>query len=131
MPGLDVSEVLTDPLFVEALTIKRQTQAVGSNGRALETPITITPRPYGVVTSEADDRVVVGEDAILRPNMLRVTTKFRLQGPSPGRDADIITWNGDDYIVIDIDNFSKWGQGFMTALCQSMSAIDNHPQRPG
>lgn len=130
-PLLDVSDVLTDPMFVEPLLITRQNVTVGNNGRATVTQEVITPKPYGVVTSEADDDVIVGEDALLRPNMIRVTTKFRIQGPSKEgeRDGDIVTWNGDPYIVMKIDNFSKWGAGFMTAVCQSMSSVDNPPGR--
>lgn len=127
MPNLDVSDVILDPMFAELLTIKRRTQVVGTNGRAQRTQTIITPKPAGVVTSEANENLKRMDFGQYRPNTIRVHTPFRLSGPAPGKEADVVTWNGDDYIVVQVDNYSHFGRGFISAACASMSPIDEAP----
>lgn len=131
MPMLDVSEVLLDPMFAERLTIIRREEVVGENGRNQLSPTTITPKPVGVVTSESNERIKREDRGQYRDKGIRVHTKFRLRGPS--KDAsefqpDIVQWNGNPYVVAQIDDYSQFGAGFTSALCMSMSSIDKAPK---
>lgn len=127
MPTLDVSEILTDPLFSRPLTIERRIETVGNNGRATKQVSQITPKPYGVITSASDDRRILTGDAQYRADAIRVITKFRLSGPAPGREPDVIVYNSSRYVVLQIDDYSDYGVGFTSALCSSTDTLDQPP----
>ncbi len=131
MPDIDVSEVFGDPLFTETLTVRRRKEVIGSNGRA--TTSERTYRPMGIVIPQD------GGDLTRTPNMqtansiIEVHTQFRLRGPSKDQiDAryqpDIVVWNGDPYVVVQPVNFSKYGFGFIRAVCASMADVDHAPE---
>ena len=125
MPLLDVTEILTDPLFAEKVTVERRAITMGDNGRQVFT--TTTFNPIAVVTSAATqdlERTAVGE---WRGHQISVITKFRLRGPSPGFQPDVVVWNGDPHVVIQIDDYTHYGPGFVEAICESMSGTDQPP----
>lgn len=124
MPLLDVSDVLDDPDFQDSFSVTRNEQVVGNNGVATQTPVTTSQK--GVVTM--DD----GTLAKRLPELERVEgailvhTRFRLTdgttGAAPGENipADIITWpetGGRQYTVHFVDNYSRYGAGFICAIC--------------
>jgi len=116
MPLLDVSEVLTDPDFVDTtLQCTRQDQTVGENGRATNAP-SITPFA-GVVVNDAGDlllRIAEGERIV---RSITIYTKFRLVDGRDGRSADLVTWQGAQYTVTNVANWSAYGAGFVAATC--------------
>lgn len=117
MAQLDVTEVLLDPDFMDSgLVCKRSTQAVGDNGRAANATTSI---PFaGVVTSDKGDileRLAGGER---KKGSITIHTMFRLTAGS-GEDsiADIVTWQGRDYTVANVNDYSHFGRGFVAASC--------------
>ena len=117
MAWLDVSEILLDPDFMDTgLVCKRSTQAIGDNGRAANTVSSI---PFaGVVTSDKGDlleRIMTGEG---RTGSITIHTQFGLSAGS-GADsiADIVTWQGRDYTVSNVNDYSHFGRGFVAATC--------------
>lgn len=116
MPQLDVSDVLLDPEFIDmSLVCVRQAQTVGNDGLAVNTP-TSTPF-YGVVTNDTGDLLERRADGERIMASITVHTKFRLTAGKDGLSADIVTWDGDDYTVSAVANWSKYGRGFMMATC--------------
>lgn len=115
MPLLDVSELLTDPDFCQRLICTRLKQIVGENGLAVNSPVRI---PFtGVVTQMSGaelERNAVGE---LITGTILVCTKFRLTDGKVGLTADIITMGPRRYTVINVYNYSQYGQGFIEAVC--------------
>lgn len=117
MAQLDVTEILLDPDFMDTgLVCKRSTQTVGDNGRATNTA---TSTPFaGVVTSDKGDileRIAGGER---KKGSITIHTMFRLTAGS-GEDsiADIVTWQGRDYTVSNVNDYSHFGRGFVAASC--------------
>lgn len=117
MALLDVSEILLDPDFMDmGLVCKRSTQAVGDNGRATNV---VTPTSFaGVVTSDKGDileRLAGGER---KKGSIIIHTIFRLTAGS-GEDsiADVVTWQGRDYTVTNVNDYSHFGRGFVAAYC--------------
>ncbi|MCY1459295.1 hypothetical protein D9M71_767610 [compost metagenome] len=98
------------------LVCKRSTQTVGDNGRATNV---VTSTPFvGVVTSDKGDileRLAGGER---KTGSITIHTIFRLTAGS-GEDsiADIITWQGRDYTVANVNDYSHFGRGFVAASC--------------
>lgn len=123
MPLLDVSDVLLDPDFLDQLTVQRNLQSVNSFGVAVNTPLTAQPIPFwGVVTSDRGKRLDRGMDSERISQSIWVITKFRLSdGSGTGQTADIVTWNARQYVVTHIDDYSRYGQGFIQAICEALA----------
>jgi len=115
MPLLDVSDVLLDPLFMDTMTVTRTVQSIDNHGRAqfTSTVIQIT----GVVTSDKGDileRIATGSRL---KGSITVHTGFVLIASDGDTDADVITWNGRDYTVASVNDYSTYGTGFVSASC--------------
>lgn len=133
MPALDVSDLILDPDFCEVLTIYRREQVMDSLGRATVTPVLIAPAPYGVVEPQDDQPLQRGPEQQNLPQLLEVHTQFRLRSASldPATSKlyqpDVIVWNGDQFLVNRVINWSKYGRGFIRAACSSVDPIDDVP----
>lgn len=115
MPRLDVSDAF-DPDFMDPLVCKRQTQTVGNNGRAVDAE---AQTPFsGVVTNENGDTLQRGSDAARVAATIVVTTPFTLRMAGAGVDADVVAWNGRDYTVASLNDYSTYGAGYVAAKCE-------------
>ncbi|MEN6629823.1 MAG: hypothetical protein ABFC42_09270 [Sulfuricella sp.] len=116
MALLDVSDILTDPDFMDtALVCERNAQTVGNNGMATNA-VTLTTFA-GVVTSDNGDLLdrTAGGDRI-KGNMT-IHTRFPLDDGSSINGADIVQWNGRRYTVTVVNDWSHFGRGFVCATC--------------
>jgi hypothetical protein len=116
MPLLDVSDVLFDPDFADSLVCIRQTQTVGSDGIATNATQSV---PFvGVVTADRGvelARLAAGSHV---SGSILVHTVFRLTNGGPnGVDSDHVVWNGSEYIVTSVNDYSTYGAGFVCASC--------------
>ena len=115
-PLLDVSELLTDPDFVTTgIICTRNAQTVGENGIAVNAQT--TTRFSGVVTNDKGDlleRMAAGER--IKGN-ITIHTRFQLRDGGAGYSADIVTWNGSQYTVSMVLDWSTYGRGFIVATC--------------
>jgi hypothetical protein len=117
MPLLDVNDVLTDPDFVNTnLICTRNVQEVNDNGIASLTSCNITFT--GVVTSVTGANLRRKADGELIYGDIMVITRFRLTDGKAGYTADIITFQQRTYTVVDVNNYSNYGRGFMEARCE-------------
>lgn len=119
MPLLDVSEVLLDIDFVDtSLLCIRNAQIVGTDGVAVDTQ-TSTPF-FGVVTNDSGDILLRIAEGSRIKGSITIHTKFRLISGKIGYDADMVTWNGDNYTVSNVADWSKYGAGFVAVTCDLM-----------
>jgi galactose-6-phosphate isomerase len=118
MALLDVSDILTDPDFVEKnLLCQRNAQTVGQDGIAVITP-TITPF-FGVVTNASGmDLRRTAEGEIIYGSIF-IATRFQLIDGKTGFTADIIQRGpgGLTYTVRNVAPYAKFGRGFVQAIC--------------
>ena len=126
MPDLSVDEVFASHMLSDDFTVKRRSEPIGDNGRSVIT-VTETFATYGVVVPAAPDALDRGSDKQLMRKTLNITTPFRLQGPSPGFQADIVTWHGDDFIVTNVGDYTGFAGGFIVATVQSVDFVDQPP----
>ena len=133
MPAVDVTDIVLDPDFSEALTVYRRAQVIDNYGVAQTTPTLVTPAPYGVVEPQGDDNLEFDEDYQDLPQVIEVHTPFRLR--SAGKDTlgnsfqpDVILWNDTHFLVMFVANWSRYGRGFIRAVCASTDSIDLVPQ---
>jgi hypothetical protein len=115
MPLLDVAEILLDPDFVDSLVCARQTQTVDNDGIATDTPVS-TPF-YGVVTNDTGDLLLRLAQGSHISGSITVHSQFLLQAGDDGQDADVVTWNGRQYTVSNVADWSRFGRGFTAATC--------------
>jgi len=121
MPLIDMTDALTDPDFMDTFTVARQSQTINSSGFAVNTP-TATPPLYGVVTSDRGKRLQRGTDAERIAQTITIITTFELSaGAGTGQTADVVNWNGQQYTVTHIDDYSRFGQGFIQDTCELQS----------
>lgn len=114
MALLDVTEILLATDFMGAGVIwKRSAQTVGDNGRATSV---VTTTPFaGVVTNDKDEvleRLAGGE---CKKGSITIHTMLRLTAGGGDRIADIVTWQGRDCTVANVNDYSHISRGFAAA----------------
>ncbi|MDN7494835.1 hypothetical protein QZM89_06535 [Burkholderia gladioli] len=118
MAFLDVTDVLLDPDFMDTgLICNRMTQTVDAYGEATNTA---TPIPFSaVVTSDSGDILHRNADGSRIVGSITLHTPFRLRdgGPDATADADEIVWQGATYTVVNVNDYSHFGRGFVCATC--------------
>ncbi len=116
MPDIDVSEILTDPDFLDStLVCVRSVQTVGADGIAVLAQT--KTRFAGVVTQDAGAvlrRIAAGERIT---GSISVVTYFRLLAGSPTNTADVVQWGTNSYTVSQVSDYSRYGAGFVEAIC--------------
>jgi galactose-6-phosphate isomerase len=116
-PELDVTEVLDSIEFADSFDVVRRTQTVDSHGIASDSVARICDVTGVVIPNKSANLMVTPEGEHLFGSIL-IYSLYRL---SPGRqgaiDADLVVWNGREYIVSSVDRFTSYGRGFTVALC--------------
>lgn len=126
MPGLDVSDALLETEMQDIIVVERRADTITDKGRS--NPVSQTFRQSAVVApASPNDLERLPEQQHMRKTIV-VITNFRLQGPSPGFQADVVNWKGDRFVVTLVDDFSAYGQGFINAICTSMDYVDQPPR---
>ena len=118
MPFLDCSDVLLDPDFCDpTLICQRNPVSANNNGRGVFTGTQTLPFT-GVVTSDKGEllaRGMVGEHAT---GAISIITRFMLIDAGTGMTADIVQWNGKQYTVTKVNDYSTYGIGFIEAIAE-------------
>lgn len=117
MPDLDVSDVLSDPLFADSAVVIRSSVGVGpQTGRTVtdevQTAISV------VVTSDKGRNLQRNPEAAISTGSIVVHSAFRFTEGGNGVDADVLRWNGNDWTVVTVDDYSRYGAGFTVATCR-------------
>ena len=111
MPSLDVSDILDDPDFAGAFTLYPATQAVGANGRAVNTqgnPIVCA----GVVTQGTGDVLGRTPEGDIIHGSITIHTRRHLS------IGDVIGYGGRRHTVSLVNDWSTYGQGYFMAACE-------------
>jgi galactose-6-phosphate isomerase len=127
MPTLDVSDAF-DPSFFDDMIVERITETVDVHGRTHQT--TVTDEFEGVVTATSPDDLIRVPEAEYMNKTITIFTQYRLRGPGEGYDADVVQWHGSRFIVRAVDDFSGYGEGFVSAVCMALSPTNPVVPRP-
>ncbi len=120
MPTLDVSDILLDPDFADdTLICVRNTQTVGSNGIAVDVPVSGTFT--GVVVADKGAVANRTPDGAYVAGSILIYTPFALRVSGADVDADIVEVGGKRYTVMNIGDYTRFGTGFVWALCEPIS----------
>lgn len=124
MPDIDISDLTLDSdIAGETFTVLRRQQVMQTNGVPLIT--TTLHDAVGAIFPAGDNTLVRQEAFEHQQNAVKVITTFRLRGASRSANGDqflpdlIQRANGDTYIVHALNEWTKFGAGFIEADCVS------------
>lgn len=115
MPYTDVNDAMSDPDFYDSLICTRTTNAVGSGGLTAGTQTTIPF--FGVVTADRGALLERTADGSRIMGSISVVTATFLTAGNVQYAADQVTWNGRQYVVSHVNDYSRYGRGFYEATC--------------
>lgn len=125
MAFLDVSDGF-DTDFWDTISVIRRAESISDKGRSVITPVT-TNGVSAVVTPMSGSDLERIPNYDIAKKYVSVITNFRLQLNSLGYKNDQVIWGDTTFEVITLDDCSRFGQGFVEAICASIQYQDAPP----
>ena len=126
MPFLDVSDILSDPDFVDAsLYYHRNKQVTDDDGFSIN--ISEEIRFYGVVTVDRSLEARRMEAGQAISGAILIVTNCRLTQGDEQHDADVVIYQGRQYRVTVVDPYTAYGAGFIQAHCELVDFNGGQP----
>ena len=126
MALLDVTaDVLYDPMFVDDITVVRSQRTVNAQGLTVDTP----GQYYAVGSVQPSP----GRDLEQLPegertgSFVTIVTTFRLFPLTATTAPDQVIWQGKSYRVQHVEDWSNFGQGFVSAICRLIDMVPDGP----
>lgn len=125
MPFLDVTEVLSDPDFATTISVIRNTTTVDNFGETQISPVETDDIIAVVTPATSNDLKRMAETERLS-GAIAIYTTYRLSAGGTQTDgstatADIVTWQGRQYTVFSVDDWTQFGGGFIRATATMFS----------
>ena len=117
MANIDVTELMTDPDFLSAITLIRRTAAVGSDGEnTITDSASVTVRM--VVQPGAGDMLERLPESVRNKEFISIWYKNQIinGAATAGNYADVLVWGGKRYIVEHVEPFGNWGRGYWAGV---------------
>lgn len=131
MPDFDFDEVLTDPDFLDVFNVTRRADNPNGFGEAAFTPSSFQ-NLRGVVTPASPSALKRLPEEQRQSKTLEIITRFALRGASndAGQDyqPDLIFYAGNNYVVTDVQDWSRYGAGWVSALCTLNDVVPAPPK---
>jgi len=131
MPMINLTVALTSPMLCDSFSVIRRTETVGTNGRSTVATQTFNGLYGPVKPADAND-LRRYPDMDVTDKTITVTTAFALRGESETAGSefkpDIVVWNGDNFIVRHVEDWSNFVPGFVRAICTSTDLVDAPPK---
>lgn len=123
-PMMDMSAALTNPYTLDTCVVARRQQIVDETGIAANVVTFFNP-VYAVIYPDGKNSLDRKKDSQSVTKTLTVIAKFAFRaasGPSPSQayQADLVKWRGAAFVVIDPQDYSQYGTGFIKALCTAI-----------
>jgi len=115
MAQIDVTELLHDPDFVDAIQLINRTPTVNARGENVISEV--------VVNSIGSVQPASGKTLQRLPEALRLAdvSSFWFQGvitaTAPGKYSSILVFKGKRYQVQNVLDWSNWGKGYSEGTC--------------
>lgn len=116
MADIDVSDVLSNPDFVDSFSYIRNALSV-SNGLGSVTP-SLPQTGYGCIYSANGDMLKRTPPGEYNDDTVTIVTSTKLISGENGDTADLVQWNGSMWTVMHVNNYSQYGRGFYEATCE-------------
>lgn len=125
MALIDVSELLSDPDFVDDFAVVRSTRTVGTDGRTVDVPGYYYT--YGCVQPAKESQLRQLPEADRVGDFISVVTVFQLYALTDSTAPDIVQWNCRNYRVKVTRDWTNYGEGFNEALCELVELTNDGP----
>jgi galactose-6-phosphate isomerase len=108
MANISVAELCFDPDFVDPVTVLRQVERVDNNGIARRALV-----PIGILASiqSNGDHLDMLPEATRTSGAYECITGFALCEATETTNADIVLWQGMDFIVTSVSRFGNFARG--------------------
>ena len=121
--GLDPTAVLSSPMLASRFKVRRRSAGVGANGRTTHQDEVISwtggvVSPIGANGQKREESGSHGETTY------SVITRFRLRKQAEGVLPDVVLYAGQELLVIDVEDYSRYGRGWVQATCTSQRIVD-------
>jgi hypothetical protein len=125
---IDVDDAFGDDLADEPFQVVRRTQTQDDHGRVVVATVTYGEADGCVgMIAPRDETVNRGEDGTSTDESIQIITQFFIQGPSPGKSADLILWGGNTYLVQSVGNYTQFGNGFVDVTAGAVDPTNLPP----
>lgn len=121
MPLIDVVEILSDPDFAQDFVVVRSNRSVSAQGLTVDSPGLF--QTYGVILPLSGAQLAMLPEAERTGAFITVITPFALYALTDTTAADQVQWHGNNYMVRSVNDWTDWGQGFTSAVCQLVGAM--------
>ena len=122
MALLDVSEVISDPLFTSPVTLIVREESEDEDGQPVWTE-TDKYEVQAVVTSDMKTLERLPEE-IRRVGSIVVKFLVKDAPCFRGRAHDCVVWRGKRFAINDAADYSQFGRGFIRLICSPEEATD-------
>jgi len=128
MPDIDVTDVvLGSAVAGEEFIVIRRVETVQQNGES--TVQTFNYPAFGSIQPEGDNDLEREADYDAAVRSIEVITPFRLRLAAVDQQGkqfkpDIVSWKGNNYVTITVEDYSHFGRGLNRALCTSEDFVD-------
>lgn len=135
MPDIDVTDVLLDgDVAGELFTlVRRQTSVNAANGQVVIVPTTIPDISAASIAPVGENSLLREEAFQTQMNAIEVITTYRLRGASKDQGSglsyqpDLVLWQGTYYVVRVLNDWTRYGAGFVAAECIQIDYNDTPP----
>lgn len=118
MPLIDMTDLLSDQDFSDDITVRRRTETISDGGVAEVEDANLTMR--GIVTVDGEP-VVQDSDYLHAQAIIEVHVPERLYDAATGYQPDVVVYGGLDFQVRKVSDFSRFGRGFCSAVCEMVN----------
>lgn len=115
MALIDVSELLTDPDFVDPISIIHRTQVVNSMGENTLTEAAVCT--VGSVQPASGKTLMRLPEALRVANISSFWVKGKIVADGSTKYPDLLTFRGKRYQVQTVFDWSNYGQGYCEGTC--------------
>jgi len=125
---LDVSAALQNPYTLDSFSVLRRKQFVNNFGQTkIESERFDGVR--GVVYPEGLNDLSRRAEVQTNAKSIVVITKFGLRSESKTVDQceyqpDVVVWNGSNFLVVRVEDYSKYARGFIKVAATSIDIVD-------
>lgn len=117
MPLQDVSDVLDDPDFADVFDVIRNLKTTSERGRTVLTPEPIAQNVVGVVQPSSSLNLQRLAEATRESGSITIWTRYGLSDGDGTEDAHIVVWHNSHWVVRQVDDWSRYGSGYLKAIC--------------
>lgn len=110
MAGIDVSELMSDPDFIDNFQIVRRSATVNGFGENVITENTI--QANGSIQSGNGDTLKRLPDGVQLSDVVTIFSNFPIYAERPNNYADLIIICGERYQVELVTPWRNWGAGY-------------------